>query len=81
MKVVMKFDFDAEGFDKVHFKDALNGQKWRLTMWEFDMWLRANTKHAPDSMPEDEYKAYERTREEFHRFLNEANLSLDEEVF
>ena len=80
MKVVMRFDFDAEGFDRVHFMDALNGQKWRLTMWEFDQWLRKNTKYAPDSMPEEEYKAYERVRDEFHRFLNQSNLSLDEEV-
>jgi hypothetical protein len=50
-------------------------------MWEFDQWLRKNTKYAPDSMPEEEYKAYEKVRDEFHRFLNEANLSLDEEVF
>jgi hypothetical protein len=31
-------------------------------------------------MPEEEYKAYEKVRDEFHRFLNQSNLSLDEEV-
>jgi hypothetical protein len=81
MKVVMRFDFDAENFDKVHFKDALNGQKWRLTIWEFDQWLRSNTKHAPDSMSKEQHNAYQKTREELHRFLNEANLMLDEDVF
>lgn len=80
MKAKLEFDFDAEGFDRVHFMDAINGQKWRLAIWEFDQWLRKNTKYAPDSMPEEEYKAYERVRDELHRCLNQSNLSLDEEV-
>jgi hypothetical protein len=80
MKAKLEFDFDAEGFDKIHFKDAINGQKWRLTIWEFDQWLRANTKYAPDSMPEEEYKAYQKTRDELYRMLNEAGLNLDEDA-
>jgi predicted nucleic acid-binding Zn ribbon protein len=43
-----------------------------------DQWLRGNIKHAPDSMSDDEYKAYERCREELREIINNSGLNLDQ---
>jgi hypothetical protein len=46
-------------------------------MWEVDQYLRTQTKYAPDTMPEEVYKALSETRDELHRILNENKLNLD----
>lgn len=78
MKAILEFNLSDDSWDRIEFDNAVNGGKWKSAMWDLDQWLRKNTKYAPDSMPEEEYKAYERTRDELHRILNQSNLNLDE---
>jgi hypothetical protein len=47
-------------------------------LWEMDQWLRKNIKHAPDTMSDDTYKAFEDCRHQLHEFINENNISLEE---
>ena len=58
------------------FEKAVNGGKYAYIIWELDHFLRANTKYAPDSMPDEVHKAYERTRDKLHSLLTENDLSL-----
>lgn len=78
MKAILEFNFDAENDDRIEFQDAIDGKKWKAAMWELDQWLRAQYKYMSDEeYSEDKYEAYERSREELYRILNEEGLRLD----
>ena len=77
MKAILEFDFDKEGDDRSQFEDAINGTKWKLFAWEFDQWLRSQTKYAPDSQDENYTRALYEAREKFYEMLGEDNLSID----
>ena len=74
MKAILEFNLPD---DQIDFQDANNGQKFRLMLWEFDQYLRSQTKYAPDSISDDTYKAYIEIREKLHEMLIEDGLSLD----
>jgi hypothetical protein len=78
MKAILEFDFDKEDSDdRSHFEDAVNGTKWKMFAWQFDQWLRSQTKYASDATPEEYVKALYEARDRFHDMLREDNLSLD----
>jgi len=58
------------------FEKAVNGGKYAYIIWELDHFLRANTKYAPDSMPDEVHKAYEDTRDKLRSLLTENDLSI-----
>lgn len=75
MKARLKYDLPDE---QSEFEDAVNGTKWKLSMWELDQWLRAQYKYMPDvEYSEAAYNAYEKSRERLFEILNENGLSLD----
>lgn len=75
MKARLKYDLPDE---QSEFEDAVNGTKWKLSMWELDQWLRAQYKYMPDAeYSEAAYNAYEKSRERLFEILNENGLSLD----
>jgi hypothetical protein len=73
MKAILEFNLPE---DQIDFEDASNGQKWSLSMWELDNWLRSQTKHPPEGMSEDTWKALDDTREKLYEILNENGLKL-----
>ena len=73
MKAILEFNLPE---DQIDFEDASNGQKWSLSMWELDQWLRSQTKHPPEGMSEDTWKALDDTREKLYEILNENALKL-----
>ena len=78
MKAILEFDFDREDSDdRSQFEDAINGTKWKLFAWQFDQWLRSQTKYASDATPEEYVKALYDVRDKFHQMMGEDNLSLD----
>ena len=64
--------------DQPEFNFATQGSDWFFVAWKMDQWLRGNIKHAPDSMSDDEYKAYERCREELREIINNSGLILEQ---
>ena len=74
MKVTIEFDGTEE---QEEVRTALDGLKWKISMWETDQWLRSQTKYAPDSMSDDTYKAFEECREKLREILADNNLQLD----
>ena len=64
--------------EKSEFNFATQGSDWWSVCWNMDLWLRGNTKHAPDSMSEDEYNAYERCREKLRELIDSQGLDLDQ---
>ena len=75
MKATLKFNLPEE---QQEFNFATQGSDWWNVCWLMDQWLRANTKHAPDSMSEDELKAYERCREKLRELIDSQGLNLDQ---
>ena len=63
--------------DKQDFDFATQGSNWWNVCWEMDQWLRGQTKHAPDDMSDDTYKALEECREKLREIISENNLYLD----
>lgn len=79
MKAILEFDLnDFENDDRSQFQDAVDGPKWKMAMWDLDQWLRAQYKYMPDTeYSKEAYEAYEKSREELYRIINEAGLKLD----
>lgn len=75
MKAILEFELPE---DQYEFNFATQGSDWRNVVWKMDQWLRGNIKHVPDSMSDDELKAYERCREELRDLINSRGLNLDQ---
>lgn len=73
-KIVLEFDGIEEADDA---RTALDGIKWKISMWELNQWLRSQTKYSPDSMSDDTYKAFEECKEKLHEILTDNYLQLD----
>jgi hypothetical protein len=43
-----------------------------------DQYLRAQTKYAPDDMPEEVYEALTKTREKLHQILGENSVDFND---
>ena len=74
MEAILKFNLPEE---RPEFELAVNAVKWYSVCWDMGQYLRGQTKHAPDDMPEEEYKALVRVREELYRIINENGVDLD----
>ena len=74
MKAILKFNLPD---DQHEYATATNGSKMHSVLWDMDQWLRSQTKHAPDSMSEDTYKAYELCREQLREFINNEGINID----
>ena len=73
-KIILEFDGIEEADDA---RTALDGIKWKISMWELDQWLRSQTKYADDEISDDTYNAFEECREKLREIVNDNNLSLD----
>ena len=73
MKATLEYNLPDE---QDEFEKAVNGGKYAYIIWEIDHFLRANTKYAPDSMPDEVHKAYEDTRDKLRSLLTEHDLSI-----
>ena len=73
-KIILEFDGIEEADDA---RTALDGYKWKISMWELDQWLRSQTKYADDEISDDTYNAFEECREKLREIVNDSNLSLD----
>ena len=73
MKVVIEFSDEDAAEDA---KTALDGWRWKHSMWELDQELRNRLKYE-DNMPIDLYKALESLRDKIREILSDNNLQMD----
>ena len=79
-KIILEFDGVEEQEDA---RTALDGYKWKLSMWDLDQLLRSTTKYDASLLnhneraSEAEYEVAEKLREEIRRILENYNLNLD----
>lgn len=80
MKVTLEFDGDEERDD---LQTALDGYKWKNSMWELDQRLRKITKYQVSVLPDTEsatgpeMDVADAVREAIREILNDYNLNLD----
>jgi hypothetical protein len=77
-KVILEFDTFEEA-DEI--RNALDGYKWKLAMWDLDQKLRSITKYG-ESLIQDEASEIEQEianamRDELRNILSSYNLNLD----
>jgi len=78
-KIILEFDSIEESIEA---RNALNGTKWKIAMWDLDQKLRAMVKHGyamygNRELTDEEHKMAQEIRDELNRILNQANLDLE----
>jgi hypothetical protein len=79
-KIILEFDSFEEQSEA---RDALNGSKWKIAMWDLDQKLRSVVRkdvsmfgnHEPS---DEEYKIAHELRDEIRRILSQSNLDLED---
>ena len=74
MKAILKFNLPDDQFE---YAMATQGSAMHSVLWDMDQWLRSQTKHAPDDMSEDTYKAFELCREQLREFISNEGMNID----
>lgn len=72
-KVTIEFDSVDE---KEYIRPALDGYKWKLTVYEIDQYLRNELKYN-EKLSNFEVKFAEKTREQIREILKDYSLNLD----
>ena len=79
-KIILEFDSIEESIEA---RNALNGTKWKIAMWDLDQKLRAMVKHGyamygNRELTNEEQKMAQEIRDELNRILNQANLDFED---
>ena len=74
MKAILEFNLPD---DQQDFDLAVSGMKFWSVLYDLDQSLRAKTKYAPDSLPQDKYDAYQEIREELRELMLNNDISFD----
>ena len=75
-KIILEFDSVEES---VEFRNALDGAKWKQSMWHLDQKLRVVSKHGYSMFGNFEaLKVVKEIRDEIRRILNDSKLDLED---
>ena len=79
-KIILEFDSIEESIEA---RNALDGTKWKIAMWDLDQKLRAMVKHGyamygNRELTDEEHKMAQEIRDELNRILNQATLDLED---
>lgn len=73
MRITLTFSED----EQVDARNALNGSKWMLSMWELDQWLRGEAKYN-ETRSEKEIDLIYEIREKIREQLNENGINFND---
>ena len=74
MKAILEFNLPE---DQTEYQMVNDASKMFSVIWDMKQWLRSQTKHAPDSMSDDTYKAFEECRDKLNELLADNQVDLD----
>lgn len=74
-KVILEFDSVEESQDA---RVALDGMKWKMSMWDLDQHLRSIVKYGEGSNSVEEINFADKLRQEIRDILNSYNLNLND---
>lgn len=72
-KIILEFDSVEEQDDA---RDALDGYKWKLAVWDIDQHLRSELKYN-DNIKAEVYDALEKVRDKIRDILEGYGIKLD----
>lgn len=77
-KIILEFDSIEDAVDA---RTALDGQKWKLAMWDLDQKLRSTVKYGQkfysnEEATSEEVDTCEKLREEIANILDEYGLNI-----
>jgi hypothetical protein len=79
-KVILEFDSIEEAQE---IRDALDGYKWKLAVWDLDRKLRETTKYGAsmigtkDGASDEEFNIAEKVRDLIREYLSDYNLEME----
>jgi hypothetical protein len=79
-KVTIEFDTVEEAQD---IRDALDGYKWKLAVWDLDQKLRETTKHGVslinrnNTASDEEFNIADKLRNLIREILSDYNLKME----
>ena len=76
-KAILEFDLSNPD-DVTDYKRVNKALDMAIALWDIEQYLRAETKYAPDSMPQEVYDALDKVRDKYYEIINEHNISIDE---
>ena len=76
-KAILEFDLTNPD-DVTDYKRVNKALDMAIALWDIEQYLRAETKYAPDSMPQEVYDALDKVRDKYYEIINEHNISIDE---
>ncbi len=71
-EIILKFRED----ELEDARTALDGWKWKSSMWELDQWLRGEIKYN-EKLSEATDVAYQAVRDKIREILNDDNLNIE----
>ena len=79
-KIILEFDSVEES---VEFRNALDGAKWKQSMWHLDQKLRTVSKHGYSMFgnfeaSDEELKVVKEIRDVIWKILNDSKLDLED---
>lgn len=79
-KIILEFDSFEESAEA---RNALDGSKWKIAMWDLDQKLRGVTKYGASMFgnqeaSEEESKICDHLRDEIRVILSQSNLDLED---
>ena len=72
MKATITFTLPEE---EDEYRNAIEGAKMRVILWDVDQFLRAKMKY--EELSDGQYDAFKETREHLRRLLIEENIDLE----
>ena len=72
MKATITFTLPDEEHE---YRNAIEGAKMRVILWDVDQFLRAKMKY--EDLSDGQYDAFKETREHLRRLLIEENIDLE----
>ena len=79
-KIILEFDSVEESIEA---RNALDGTKWKIAMWDLDQKLRTVSKHGYSMFgnfeaSDEELKVVREIRDEIRRIVDNSNLNLED---
>ena len=71
-ELILKFNED----ELEDARTALDGWKWKSSMWELDQWLRGEIKYN-EKLSEETDEAYQAIRDKIREILHDSNLNIE----
>lgn len=76
----LEYDLNDQDDQIAHLR-AVKSLDLVMVLWDMDGYLRAETKHAPDSMSPEVYDTLLGVRDKLHELMSKHSIDLDDLIY